>query len=227
MNRNFQALYFLTLLILIALLTYSCKTEDPTEPNSEEDNPIWQPLEPNLEWHYRIDTVFFEFPDNNSSWWLSSKIISRESDSSYLVQRSYFSDSLMSSAKSIETWKYVRLNNKLLVYENSIPRIRLNDPLFVGKSWLLNAYNANNSVQTRVYCTDISTCLATIEEYDLETALSKKAFYQKYSADIGLSEQYKIDASFEGSELPDPNLPWEEKANKGYVVKWELLEFIN
>lgn len=116
------------------------------------------------------------------------------------------------------------------VFRNNVRKLKLSFPLEEKKRWDGNAYSSRDSqiyrVSTIHEAATVSgrrydSTLMVIEEQD-ENLIELNAARTRYAKHVGQIFREQINLSYRGDSIPPEEIPWEEKANTGNIVRYRL-----
>ncbi len=126
-------------------------------------------------------------------------------------------------------------NNLIIETQDNIKYVKINLPVYNGKTWNGNIYNHTDTLNLysfRVLSTDVPyqnnyysfDSVITIEQRNKVSVVDKVYFEEKYARNIGLIYCSKTDIVSQGEQL-DPSLPIEKRITRGYIYQMELIGY--
>ncbi len=235
------------LLFLLAALAFGCKeVKDPFQLPEYDDAPYY-PLEIGKFWEYRVDSTIFDAnapePIRFDSIFVREEVVDTfldlQSHPWYRIERfERASDTLPWEIKQVVA-ATIR-GNEALWLENDLTFVKLLFPLTPFKGWNGNKYFDPLTVvfisgepvemfknwDYRLLSTAAPEMgysdVATIRQADSENLLERRYALEKYARDTGLI--YRELEILDDTLTLDENIPWEQKAQKGFKLTQTLLK---
>lgn len=141
--------------------------------------------------------------------------------------------SLTSDWERQNSWlAYVRGVEVIEVEENT-RYIKMDLPLFEGKTWNGNAYNRTDTLEEYQYCVEDIDVYMQIGEFSFDsvlsisqknelTAITKVSFVERYAKNVGLVQKQQIDIY---SDTYNPNIDIEDRITQGTLIYYDLIGF--
>lgn len=225
-------------LMLGILVLGGCDSDDQAVPEPFIQNQDYVRLEKGLSLTYRVDSIVYN--DFNNSIDTSSFVVKQEvkeklTDSAdierYLIKqvtKSFKSGRLLGSVLYT-----MRLSQEeYQIFRNNQRELALKFPLKANSSWDGNLYNNLDSQEYMVKNIHQSATVLgkrydstlLIREQLSENLISLDAESTRYAKGIGRIYQKKTNLRFRGDSIPPEDVPWEEKANTGQIVRHRLMK---
>ena len=236
--RNLICLFFLFVLLA------GCEKEPNISIDLKED---YYPLEVSKTWIYEVDSLKFSplFIGGKDSvhWELKEEVASVFKDDAgrdvYRIER-YLRKNENDSWKPAKVFFAINENNKAELQENNVKFIKLVFPPKEGKTWNGNALISNNDtleyfqdweyeytevdVPASINGQSFANTL-TVLEVDDENLLEKRYSTAQYARGVGLIYREQYNLRIVDSNIPSPTIPWEEKANRGYILRMKIKSY--
>jgi len=172
---------------------------------------------------------------------VGEKFMDLEGNSVFKLDR-YFKRNLSDNWTKTNTWTSYLGQTKAVTVEENLKFVKLVFPPTKGKSWNGNIFLdtdirvdvSGEPIQIfrnwnhRVEDTDFSITLANhsfdvlaIRLVDASTIIDRRYVYEYYAKGIGLVKKEMIILDGDGTGI---NLPWEQKAKKGFIHNLSLIE---
>lgn len=229
--------YFGCLFWVFFILLSACETENESvEPNNSTETVKahydYVQLDSGITYIYEVDSLYYDdfketidtysyqvsetikAPlDSGSYEWLSKVLTNKDSTKE--------GNTLFTSTMSDEDYQVFR-NNKRIV--------KLKFPVRSGKTWDGNAFNYLEERTFRYESThqpfetpyDQFDSTVTVIEKDEGNLIEEHRKKVVYAKGIGKVYQKDLNLRFRGDSIPPETIPWEEKANTGYIKTKEL-----
>lgn len=185
----------------------------------------------------RIDTLTSYLQDRVGEY-----LTDLEGNNGYILER-YFKRNLSENWSRINSWTVYRDNTRAISTEENIKFIKMIFPPTKGRTWNGNIFldedirvevggefiqmyrNWNSRIEEKgltvtVNQQDYQDCVV-VRLADINTVIDRRRVYETYAAGIGLISKDMIILDGDGS---GSNLPWEQRAKKGFIHSLRLIE---
>jgi hypothetical protein len=234
-------------LLLIIFLFSACESEK-IEAVDFDFGYEYYPLELGNSWEYYYDSIIYD-PSlgiiDTSSGYIKEELTEQLAEDRYIICRFWKRD-LMDNWIKKERWTVYFDDNRIVKTEENIPFIKLVFPVKEGRSWDGNAlfeeslqinvageslrpyFNWNYEIvstnDTYSFQEIQSENVAVIHQVNDTSFVDLRYSLEKYAPDIGLVERFTqiLDCSCTNINSSDP---WEEKADKGFILNQKLIKF--
>lgn len=234
-------------LILLAFIYPGCESESIKVDQSDLDLEYY-PLGIGNKWEYKYDSIVYDESlgkVDTFSGYLLEELEEEIRENTYIIQRSWRkapNDSWIMT----DRWTVSLDDNRIIKTEENLPFIKLAFPLTKGKSWKGNILFDESIVinvageTLRPYINwnyeivsvnDIFSVngleledIIVINQVNDTSLVDLRYSEEKYAPNIGLVEKYIqiLDCSCFDVSL---DIPWESKAEKGFILKQSLIKF--
>jgi hypothetical protein len=243
--QNMKKVYFLFIVLFFVLTGCETETIKVDELNKGYE---YYPLNLGNSWVYEYDSIIYD-PSlgiiDTASGYIKEEITEKLEDDRFIIQRSwkaFLSDPWLNT----DRWTIYRDQNRLVKTEENLSFIKLVFPVSVGRSWDGNAlfeesidiYVAGESIrpyfnwnyeitsdnETYSYQNIDSDNVILINQVKDTSIVDLRFSEEKYAPNIGLVEKFTqiLDCSCFNI---DTAIPWEEKAEKGFILKQKLIKY--
>ncbi len=224
----------------ISLALAACKKQ----PYTIDYKYAYFPLETGHTVVYEVDSIIYSplYVDGRDTFhWLVREVVAGqftdiEGRTAYRIER-YIRQDTSKPWQTGPVWYAVRNQTSAERVEENLRFIRLVFPPKAGETWQGNAYIPSTDtfkfytgwtyrydqvdVPATVNGLSFDSTL-TIIEVDDENLLERRWSVAQYAKGIGLVYRELYNLSFVGSSIPIGNDPWEEKANRGYILRMRI-----
>ncbi len=251
-KNTMKSIFIKSILLLMMSITIlpSCREGTVAEDIDIELGTDYYPLEVGKFLEYQVDSTIYDFDGNlaiilESTTFIREEIvgttIDNEGDTTFIIERFEKSD-FLAPWEIKDVWSTKIANNRAEKIEENIRLIKMVYPLREGVDFnaalfveegltvsiageTLEAFkNWNSEVQTIDTPETIGSFsfnnVATMLYADDENLIEKRYAIAKYAKGIGLA--YKEEWILDTQELTE-TLPWEEKAEIGYILRQTLI----
>lgn len=198
----------------------------------------YYPVDTGNEYTFRVDSIYYdEFNNKIDTFqfvekWVFQKKTQLNDTAQYQIKQ-IVKDSL-NSDPSKEAFQTLRKNDEAIqLFANNQRTIKLIFPVQNGKEWDGNVYNAEPEQNFRYE--DVHEPFSgenfafdstiTVYEQDEGNLIERQLQKVTYAKNVGPVYQETMDLAFRGDSIPPEDIPWEEKANTGYILKYRLVAF--
>lgn len=225
--------FFLGALIL---LFSACEDNDsvaPPEPYIQHKD--YALLEKGLKLTYQLDSIVYNNFNNSidtTSYQVVHTFQEKLQDSGslqqYLIKRTVRKQNGSLLGSALYTSRLTA--EEFQVFRNNRRELRLKFPISADASWDGNVYNNRDS---QIYMVEAihepasvlgnsydSTLL--IQEEQEENLIRLNAERTRYAKEVGRIYEEEVNLRFRGDSIPPEDVPWEEKANAGNIVRYRL-----
>jgi hypothetical protein len=233
------------LLFLLAALAFGCQeVKDPFQLPEYNDAPYY-PLEIGRFWEYQVDSTIYDpiEPVYFSSTQVREEVVDTFLD---LQNHPWYRIERFERASDTLPWEIKQVvaatirGNEALRLEDDLTFVKLHFPLTPFKSWNGNKYFDPSTVifisseplemfkswDYRVLATGAPDMgysdVIAIQQAGSENLLERRYSLEKYARDTGLIFR-ELEILDDTSTL-DENIPWEQKAERGFKLKQTLLK---
>ena len=242
--------YHLLFLFSIIMTMISCVDKtDPYTTDFAEDQKYF-PLTTGNTWIYEVDSIIY---DNNGTKVdtihhiikeeITGSFIDNEGIKNYIIERYIKSNFGWTISKACSATK----NEKQAIRnEDNLRFIKLVFPIKENYLWNGNAYFDSENIIVKIAGEPIKMYeywnyryiskdvpdtidnrrydnVATVEEVNYENSIEKRYSIEKYGKGVGLiyKEMYILNTQ----KIDQVNIPWEQKAEEGFILKQKLISF--
>jgi len=155
-------------------------------------------------------------PWESASEWTSSLLVSKaiKGNALHYHENNHSIIKLIFPPSLNKRWNGLSLFNP----DDFIIQVR-NEPISVYKDW--TDFRVIKTGETLTIGDMHIHDVITILQVDMENAIERRYSVEKFAPDIGLVYREQIILDTQNIS----NAPWEEKAERGYILRWELLSF--
>jgi hypothetical protein len=240
---------FSILIISTIIILNSCGTK--IDPYTNDFNGAeYFPLEIGNTWIYSIDSVIYDNKGKKIDTinhlikeFISGTFEDNKGNTYFIIERSLKAGKYWNTT---DTWYAYLDENKAIESEENLKFIKMIFPIRENASWDGNAYFDSDNTIVRIAGEPIkiykdweyyylSTTQAedigenhyenvtTVVQADKENSLEKRYSIEKYAKGTGLI--YKNMVILNTQKTGEPNTPWEEKAEEGFILTQKLISF--
>lgn len=243
------SLLFQIISVVIIFNMFSCTSEIENYTSTNDDNSYF-PLKLGASWTYEVDSIIY---DQKGTLIDTVNIIMVETITdtfkdgagqlNYLISRDFFNSGKLVNSIYVSAYKTDKVAVKT---ENNISFIKMEFPANVNTYWEGNAlFDSENTI---VYVAgepipmfkewtysykDVSKNVtlgskeylncSTIIQTDTDNSIEKRYSEEIYSKNIGLI--YKKMVILNTQKIEQSNVPWEKKAEEGFILEVKLLNY--
>lgn len=239
MNNISPFLKSLFLLSWTLFMLSACETKtNVIEPKKFDDD--YYPLHAGQSITYDVDSIVYDdFTQtvDTYNYQITDVIVSAFTDGAgkqaYRVERRY-QENDTSEIKKVQEFYVDNAQSNIQMTIDNRRYLKISYPAKEGKSWDGNLYNSldeqeytfkdvgkGNNINGHLFDETV-----TVVELDKENLIEKDYVAAVYARHTGLVYWVDNNLNYKGSEIPDPSLPWEERANQGYIVKYKFKSFV-
>ena len=231
------------LLFAIAAIFASCKKDKTITIDLKEN---YFPLEVGKSVVYEVDSILFSplYQDGKDSVsWLLKETVAEvfkddEGRDVYRIER-FIRKTETDNWQPTKVFFAVKEKNKAERQENNLRFIRMVFPPKVGMSWngnaLINTDTAEYYQDWEYEFTAVDepatingnsfSETVTILEVDDENLLEKRYSEAQYAMNVGLIYKEQYNLRIVDSNIPPQSTPWEDKANRGYIMRMRIKSY--
>jgi len=133
----------------------------------------------------------------------------------------------------LNTWTAGVIGSEFIQVEENTRYLKMQLPLYKGKTWNGNIYNRTDTLQKYEYCVDSIDYQMVIGEFDFDsvltisqknelTAITRILFFERYAAGVGLVQKQQIDIY---SDSYNPDVDITERITQGTLVYYNLIGY--
>ncbi len=247
-----QFSFYISIVLGIIIIMNSCKEGAVLEDLNLEYGYDYFPLEVGKYKVYQVDSTIYDFDGSTpivlkSTTFVKEELIEiafdNEGDTIFIIER--FTRKNQTDPWQIkDVWSTKVANNRAERFEENVRLIKMVFPLREGTDFDATLYIDDNFVITvagesieayKNWSSEIQTVnvpeeiggitfdnVCTVTHTDDENLIEKRYSQSKYAKGIGLvhKEEWILN-----TQVLDENLPWEEKAEIGYILEQTILEY--
>lgn len=208
------------------------------------------PLKIGNTWKYKLDSIIYDNKgtikktvSNIIIEKITESFMDNEGETNYIIERTVFENGSVNNINMLNA--YIN-NNMAIRNEGNLKFIKLVFPVIKGKSWDGNAlFDSQNTIiriagepikmyelwDYRYSETGKSVAIEgkeykdvlSIIQTDTENSIEKRYSYEEYAKGIGLI--YKKMMILNTQKTDQASVPWELKAEEGFILEQKLLSF--
>lgn len=192
-------------------------------------------------WSYTVDSLAYSDFDEDNKIDTFQYIIENEIlkliDSSgdireYEAIRHYKKTDSSTPYQSVK-YKIEKTQEQYRVFTNNRKTIKMTFPVRKGKSWDANAFNAQpeQTYRYRKVHAPFSNqgmqydSTLTIVQEDEGSLISRNFSQEIYRLGAGMVFKEKLDLEVRDTAIPPASVPWEKKADVGYILRYHLNKY--
>lgn len=131
------------------------------------------------------------------------------------------------------SWTAYVKGSEVVQVEENVRYVKMDLPLFVGKTWNGTAYNRTDTLQEyqyRVEAMDTDMPIGdfrfdsvlTVSQKNELTAITKVYFVERYAKNVGLVQKQQIDIY---SDTYNPDVDIEDRITQGTLIYYDLIDY--
>ncbi len=192
-------------------------------------------------WSYSVDSLAYsDFDEENKidtfQYIIENEIIdlvdSSEGVKEYVAIRNYKKTDSSIPYKSLK-YKIEKTKEQYRVFINNRMTVKLTFPVKEGKNWDANSFNAQPEKTYRFQNVHAPfsdqgmhfDSTSTVVQKDQENLISRDFSREIYGLGSGMVFKEKLDLEVRDTATPPASIPWEEKANVGYILRYHLKNY--
>lgn len=244
--KNF--LISLSSLLLGILIFSSCGSEIENY-NPSNSSTEYFPLEIGNTWIYQVDSIIYDKKGTqiDTVYHIVKETITESFEDSegitnFVVERF---NKIGNNWVISDIWSALKNGNQAIRNEDNLRFIKLVFPISENKFWDGNAFIDSDNVIVKIAGESIKLYerwsynyksvnmfekigdneydnVTTVEQVDTENSINKRYSLEKYAKGIGLVYKKMIILNTQNN---DENIPWESKAEEGFILEQTLLSF--
>lgn len=244
--KNFSIGFSLFLLGFLFLSSCENKIEDYNPANSGSE---YFPIEIGNTWTYQVDSIIYDKKGTqiDTVYHIVKETITEsfednEGQTNFVIERF---NKIGVNWVNTDIWSTLKNDNHAIRNEDNLRFIKLVFPINENKYWDGNAFIDSDNIIIKIAGESIKLYerwsynyesvnkfekigdnnydnVTTVEQVDTENSINKRYSLEKYAKGIGLVYKKMIILNTQNN---DDTLPWEEKAEEGFILEQTLLSF--